>query len=352
MIKEWRGWLSLGVMVIVLAITVVQIGCQQQTTTEAPAFQPEILPLPEGLKGYEAMAIPPDNPQTPEKVALGRQLFFDKRLSGDGSRSCYSCHLNEKGLSDGLPKGVGAFDKALTRNSPTLWNIGYHQEFYWDGRAKPLERQVNAAWTGANMGAKADEIAAKLNQIHGYHQQFQNVFGSNATPENIVKALSAYVRTIIGGNTAYDRYRAGDQSALSDEAKRGEGVFKRIKCDNCHSGLLFTDLQYHNVGIGMEKPEPDLGRYNTSKQEKDRGAFKTPTLRDVAESAPYFHDGSVATLEEAVDLMVGGGKPNQWIDKANLKAAKITAAEKQALLVFLRSLTEEGQLKEPPLPEK
>ena len=152
---------------------------------------------------------------TPEKVALGRQLFFDERLSGDGSRSCYSCHVCEKGLTDGLAKSVGAFNKQLPRSSPTLWNIGYHKEFYWDGRSPSLEKQAMAAWTGANMGAKADEIAAKLNAIPGYHSQFHTVFGGDATPDNIVKAIAAFERTIISGDTAFDRYRAGD--TRSDE---------------------------------------------------------------------------------------------------------------------------------------
>src|SRR5215831_10983026 len=135
-------------------------------------YTPDIQPLPPQLSTYEAMTIPPDNPMTPEKVALGRQLFFDERLSGDGSRSCYSCHVCEKGLTDGLPKAVGAFGKQLPRSSPTLWNIGYQKEFYWDGRSKSLEEQALAAWTKANMGAKADEIVAKLNAIEGYHSQF------------------------------------------------------------------------------------------------------------------------------------------------------------------------------------
>ncbi|MCS6815750.1 MAG: c-type cytochrome [Blastocatellia bacterium] len=344
-----RKWI--GSLIAVVGIIVVGVIVYQWRSGEAE-FEPEILPLPEGLQGYEEMKIPPDNPMTPEKVALGRQLFFDKRLSADESRSCYSCHLNEKGLSDGLPTSLGALGKRLPRNSPTLWNIGYHHEFYWDGRAPTLERQIFAAWTGGNMSAKPEEVAAKLNQIEGYRRQFRKVFGTDATPDAIVKALAAYTRTIIGGNTAWDRWRAGDENAISEEAKRGWEIFQRIGCTNCHDGLLFTDLQYHNVGIGMDKPNPDLGRYNVTKQDRDRGAFKTPTLRDVARSAPYFHDGSVATLEEAVDIMLAGGKPNPWLDRANLKPAKITPEERQALLAFLRSLTEEGELKEPRLPQK
>lgn len=323
--------------------------------TETSSFKPEIQPLPAGLPNYEAMEIPADNPMTPEKVALGRQLFFDKRLSGDSSRSCYSCHVCEHGLTDGLPKAIGAFDKKLPRSSPTLWNIGYHKQFYWDGRSPSLEKQAMAAWTGGNMGAKDHEaeLVGKINALQGYHAQFHKVFGGDATAENIMQAISAYERTIIGGDTPYDRWQAGDQSAVGDDAKRGFEVFKNVaKCTNCHDGALVTDQQYHNVGIGMDQPEPDLGRFKISNNPQDTGAFETPTLRDIAKSAPYFHDGSVATLEEAVDLMLGGGKPNEHLDKKNLEKRAITSDQRRDLLAFLKSLTVDCKLTEPPLPEK
>jgi len=325
-------------------------GCKK--ATETSGFTPEVQPLPQQLANYEAMQIPADNPLTPEKVALGRQLFFDERLSGDGTRSCYSCHVCEHGLTDGLPKAVGAFNKQLPRSSPTLWNIGYHKEFYWDGRSKSLEDQAMAAWTKANMGAKADEIVAKVNQLEGYRQQFQSVFGGQATPDSVVKAIASYERTLISGDTAWDRFRAGDQSALSESAKRGWNIFQAIKCNNCHDGVLFTDQQYHNIGIGMDQKEPDQGRFTVTKEPEDTGAFKTPTLRDIAKSAPYFHDGSAATLEQAVDTMLAGGKPNQYLDKKNLEVHKILPDQREDLLNFLRSLTVDCKLSKPALPEK
>jgi cytochrome c peroxidase len=322
---------------------------------ETAEFKPEILPLPEPLSTYEPMTIPEDNQMTPEKVALGRQLFFDKRLSGDQTRSCYSCHVCEKGLTDGIPKAVGAYDKTLPRHSPTLWNIGYHKEFYWDGRSASLEKQALAAWKGGNMGAegKEAEIVARINALEGYRKQFQQVFASDATADNIMKAISAFERTIINGSTAWDKFRAGDQSALSSAAKRGWEVFQQAKCNNCHDGVLFTDLQYHNVGIGMNKPDPDPGRGKITSKPEENGAFKTPTLRDVARSAPYFHDGSVATLEEAVDLMLGGGIDNPQLDRKNLEKRTITKEQRDDLLAFLRSLNvTDCSLKEPPLPQK
>jgi cytochrome c peroxidase len=341
-------WLSCAILVLLTSITLL-IGCQKQQQTAG--FQPEILPLPPQLTTYEPMPIPADNPMTPEKVALGRQLFFDERLSGDGSRSCYSCHVCEKGLTDGLAKSVGAFNKQLPRSSPTLWNIGYHKEFYWDGRSPSLEKQAMAAWTGANMGAKADEIATRLNSLQGYRAQFQKVFGANATPDNIVKAIAAFERTIISGDTAWDRYRAGNQAALNASATRGWNIFQAIKCTNCHDGALLTDQQYHNVGIGMDQKEPDVGRFKVTNKPEDTGAFKTPTLRDIAESAPYFHDGSAATLEEAVDIMLGGGKPNPYLDKKNIEKRNIHPDQREDLLNFLRALDVDCGLKKPTLPQ-
>src|SRR6266567_3643103 len=190
-----KSHLTFIALIVMLPIAVLNVGCGKNSQT-AGGFTPDIEPLPKQLATYEPMTIPADNPLMPEKVALGRQLFFDERLSGDGSRSCYSCHLCEKGLTDGLPKAIGAFKKKIKRSSPTLWNVGYYKEFYWDGRSPSLEKQAMAAWTGANQGAKADEIVVKLNALQGYRAQFQNVFGSDATPDNVVKAIASFERTI------------------------------------------------------------------------------------------------------------------------------------------------------------
>tara|TARA_B100000949_G_scaffold226324_1_gene231546 strand:+ start:121 stop:1083 length:963 start_codon:yes stop_codon:yes gene_type:complete len=302
------------------------------------------------IRKYAAMEIPENNPITLEKSALGRQLFWDERISGDGVRSCYYCHQCETGLADDKPKAIGAFEKTLTRNSPTLWNIGYHAQFYWDGRSPSLEAQVLAAWRGGNMGADTEEIVKRLNAIRGYKDQFKEVFNEDATSENVAKALATYMRLFISDTTPWDRWQEGNESAVNAAAKRGYELFKRAGCDNCHDGVLFTDLQYHNVGIGMDIEEPDLGRFKVTQNDKDRGAFKTPTLRDIRQSAPYFHDGSVATLEEAVDIMLGGGKDNSYLDRTNLKKFKLSSSEKQDLMEFLLSLEQPCGLYEPLLP--
>lgn len=339
-------------LALALLVNVVIFGEVQQGTAQ-PALQQKATPapLPAVPEGFEPMEIPAVNPMTAEKVALGKQLFFDQRLSGDGSRSCYSCHVCEHGLTDGLPVSIGAFGKKLTRNSPPLWNIGYHKQFYWDGRSPSLEKQAMAAWTGTNMGAKADEIAKTLDGIPGYREQFEKVFGGPVTADAIVKALSAFERTLICGDTAFDRFERGNKKALSKEAQRGWDLFRgKAGCGTCHAGYLFTDLEFHNVGVGMDAAEPDTGRLRATKEEKDTGAFKTPTLRGIGQSAPYFHDGRAATLEQAVDAMLAGGKANKYLDTKNLKKVDLTAKELKDLLAFLRSLDCPCDLKPPKLP--
>jgi len=340
-----------------LALIVVTLLREEPGASAAAEQWPQI-------KGYAEMVIPADNPMTPAKVELGKQLYYDSRLSGDGSRACYSCHLKENGLTDGKPKAVGAYDAALPRSSPTLWNIGYHSEFYWDGRSKSLEAQAMAAWTGGNMGVSGKDgrpstadICARLDQIEAYGKQFQAVFGGGCTPENVVKAVSAFERTIVSTekNSAWIRFREGDEKALSAAAQRGYELFRtKAGCTNCHDGLLLTDQQFHNVGIAWDatkKDFSDLGRFKVSNQERDKGAFKTPTLLDIAKSAPYFHDGSVATLEEAVDFMLGGGRPNPQLDSANLIPRPLTPAERADLLEFLRALSVSYTVKDPKLPK-
>lgn len=341
----------------VLILGVVLVSCK----TEEPAPPEPPFQMPE-MPGYAAMTIPPDNPMSTWKVELGKQLYYDLRVSGDGSRSCYSCHVQEKGLTDGLPKAIGAYGAALPRSSPTMWNVGYHTQFYWDGRSSPLEAQVRAAFTGGNMGVSGkdgrpslDDIAAKLNAIPGYRSQFQRVFGGPATADNIVKATAAFVRTIVANDSAWAHFRQGHTDAFSEQARRGWDVFsKKARCTNCHDGVLLTDLQFHNVGIGWDakkKAFADEGRFRVSNVEKDKGAFKTPTLLDISKSGPYFHDGSVATLEEAVDLMLAGGIKNPSLDATNLDRVRLTKQEREDLLAFLRSLDVNYTVTPPALPQ-
>jgi len=287
---------------------------------------------------FEPVPVPESNPMTQAKVELGRRLYFDVRLSGDGKLSCYSCHVCESGLTDGRPTAIGAFGKSIGRAAPTMWNVGYHDSLYWDGRSASLEAQALAAWKGGNMGAKPDSIVAALQGDPNYAAAFQAVFGAAMTPANVTQALAAYMRTILCTDTAYDRYERGDKKALNAAQLRGWELFRgKAACATCHVGTLFTDLRYHNAGIGMQAANPDPGRFKVTQRSSDMGAFKTPTLRDIGRSAPYFHDGSVATLEEAVRLMASGGIANPHKDP-QLVDSKLNAAELKDLVAFLRAL--------------
>ena len=346
------------IFIIILSSSSGFMACAPEPTSEPAAAAPategnEATGLHAPPAGFDDVPAPANNPTTPEKVNLGRQLFFDARLSADGTRSCYSCHVCEHGLTDGLPVAQGALGRQLTRSSPPLWNIGYHTEFYWDGRSSSLEAQAKAAWTGGNMGADAEEIVATLNGIDGYTSQFQEVFGEAATPDNVVAAISAFERaSLFCGDTAYDEWRGGNEDAVGDSAKRGAELFLgKAGCGNCHSGILFTDLQYHNVGIGMDADEPDRGRAAVTEEESHTGAFKTPEPSRCSVGAlRIFHNGSVATLEDAVDLMLGGGFQNPYLDTENLKPIELTSEERADLIEFLKALDCQCDLTAPELP--
>lgn len=305
---------------------------------------PPAPPLPAVPVGLAEVAAPAENPTTPEKVALGWQLFFDKRLSKDGTQACVGCHVIAKAYTSGNAldaKVGGAMNK---RNAPSMLNLGYHPQFYWDGRMPTLEAVSNAAWKG-QLGADPVAISAALNQVPAYKASFQRAFNEPASPDNVPRALAAWLRTLNNGNSAYDRFQAGDKKALSKEAQDGQKLFTSKGCITCHTPPLFSDFDYHNLGLGE-----DAGRKDATKADADVGRFKTPSLRNVALTAPYFHDGSAATLDEAVAFMAKGGNKNPNLD-AKLKPQKLSAKETQALKAFLESLTGESTwTSEPTLP--
>jgi cytochrome c peroxidase len=309
------------------------------------------------------MNFPEDNPQSDEKVKLGHQLFFDKRLSADGSRSCYSCHQNEDGNGGKDPTAIGAKDKKLPRHSPVIWNVGYMNTFYWDGRADSLEAQAEAAWAGGNMGVgkdKLEEKAREIAKIPGYKKQFDAAFpGKGVTPQTIVQAISAYERTLICDDTAYDRFAKGDKTALTADQKKGLELFMgKAGCVACHtpphfsSAFFSKDGTYFNAGVGIEgkkEEEVDIGRKTVTKQDADWAAFKPPSLRNVSKSAPYLHDGSKKDLTEVVAFMASGGFANK--NKSPLLTdKKLSADEVKAVVAFLGALDCSGKLEEPKLP--
>ncbi len=305
--------------------------------------------------GLEPLKVPQDNPQTPEKIALGKQLYFDKRLSKDDTVSCASCHDPKLGFSNGERFATGVGGAKGGRSAPSVINSAYYRQQFWDGRAASLEEQaLGPIANPVEMALPVEQAVAKLNKIDGYRKSFQKVFGTDVTADGIAKAIAAYERTVLSGNAPFDKFEAGDKSALSEEAQHGRKLFfGKANCSACHSGPNFSDGGYHNIGIGMDAKEPDRGRVEISKLGGDTGAFKTPTLREIARTAPYMHDGSLATLEDVIDHYDKGGIQNEFLDE-ELFELRLTPVEKSALVTFLKeglSSPDYPDHKAPELPE-
>ena len=318
------GWSVIAVFVIVMAAGA--------PGADAAEFK---LSLPLGLQ-EQAAFVPDDNPLTSEKIALGKQLFWDKRWSRNGTVACVTCHDPGHGWAD--PRRVSLrFDGTPTpRHSPTLVNRLFSDTQQWAGTRTSLEDQA------ARASDQSPELLVKnLGPIRGYQEQFQKVFGTGVTPEGVARAIAAYERTILSGNSPFDRFGAGDAAALSPGARRGLGLFRgKAGCAPCHAGFNFTDESYHNLGVGMDRETPDLGRFTVTKVESQKGAFKTPTLRDVARRPPYMHDGSLATLADVVAFYNRGGLANPWRSAA-VAPLGLTAEEERDLVAFLEALTGE-----------
>ena len=287
-----------------------------------------IVEAPLGLDAY--MPAPAENPLTRDKVASGRRLFSDRRLSRDRSLSCASCHDPKRSFTDGRIVAQGIGGKKGPRNAPTLINRGYGASHFWDGRAPTLEKQVlEPIFNPIELALTPEELEERFKM----------------PAQKIANALASYVRTIRSGNSPFDRYLSGDRGALSEEATQGLNLFRgKANCAACHSGPTLTDERFHNTGIAFrEGARPDDGRYKVTGKPEDKGAFKTPTLREIARTAPYMHDGSLATIDEVIEYYDGGGKANPSLDR-EVRPLRLNAGEKKALAAFLRSLT--GQVTE------
>jgi cytochrome c peroxidase len=316
-------------VVLRAALTSVVIAAATANAADRDQFK-----VPLGLK---PVPVPTDNAMTPEKVELGKQLYFDTRLSCDDTVSCASCHDPKKGWSTGTPFATGVRNQVGGRSAPTIINAAYSDLQFWDGRAHQLEGQaLGPIQNPIEMDHKLEDCVVKLNKIKGYREQFQKVFGTDVTAENIAKAIAAFERTVLSGNAPYDKFKAGDQSALSAAAQRGMKLFfGKGHCSACHTGPNFSDASFHNVGVGMKAAKPDMGRYEVTKIEGDKGAFKTPTLREVARHAPYMHDGSLKTLEDVVEHYDKGGIANPQLDE-EIFPLKLMAQEKADLVTFMK----------------
>jgi cytochrome c peroxidase len=340
--------------------------------------EPLAVALPLGLAQAQAnVYVPGDNPLTRAKIELGRQLYFDPRLSRDGTISCASCHHPDTGYGRDTQFGVGINGQKGGRNSPVSYNRILSKAQFWDGRAASLEEQAKGPIANPiEMGYTHEECVAGLKKVPGYVMQFAKVFPQEGlTIDNVAKAIASFERTLVSGPSPadywepvrsfeaqykndpaqisalkeedpeeFERYeelkRISAAHPMSDAAKRGRDLFFSEKggCTGCHAGANFTDEQYHNLGVGMEKAMPDLGRFDQTKAAKDRGAFKTPTVRNVARSAPYMHDGSQKTLEDVVEWYAKGGHPNPGLSE-KVKKLNLTDQDKKDLVEYMKSLT-------------
>jgi cytochrome c peroxidase len=294
--------------------------------------------------GLPAIAWPKDNPYTQAKADLGRLLYFDRRLSADETLSCASCHMPQKGFTDGLAVSIGVKAQQGGRSAPTVINRVYAMAQFWDGRASSLEEQAKGPIANPiEMGMTHDGVVDRIRQVPGYRPLFVKAFGAEDIDiDRMAKAIACFERTVMSGNAPYDRYQHGDKEAMTAQQIRGLDIFvNKAQCDRCHEGANFTLNSYHNLGVGMDKPKPDLGRYTVTKDPRDWGAFKTPTLREIEHTGPYMHDGSLKTLDEVVEFYNKGGIPNKNLDP-QMKLLHMNDQEKKDLVAFMKALSGEG----------
>jgi cytochrome c peroxidase len=346
-----------GIAIVALAIAAAAIVGWWASNNKPTPVRPAtpigaVVTIPAPL-GLPPVPVPADNPPTAETIALGRRLYYDKHLSIDNSVSCATCHAPDAGFSDGKPVSQGVKAQKGGRNAPTVFNAAYFTLQFWDGRAPSLEEQAKGpVQNPIEMAHSHQGIEAYLNSNPEYVEQFAKAFGPGRIKyDAVAKAIASFERTVISGNSPFDKWHfGGDEKAISEAAKRGFKLYMdpaKANCNVCHTVdekyALFTDNKFHNLGIGANTAGElkDLGRYEQTKNEADKGAFKTPSLRNIALTAPYMHDGSLPTLQSVVDFYVAGGNTNPHKD-VNLKVIDhLSFAERADLLAFLESLTGE-----------
>jgi cytochrome c peroxidase len=285
--------------------------------------------VPLGLDAY--IPAPESNPLSPEKAALGRALFFDTTLSRDRTFACATCHDPARAFTDDKPVSKGVSGRTGTRRTPAILNRAYGKSFFWDGSATALEEQVLKPISNPlEMDLAVEDALSRLNETGRYPALDQ---------ATLAASLATYVRTILSGDSPYDRYVAGDRSALTTEQLAGLRLFRgKAGCGSCHVGPNLTDERFHNTGTGWRDGRfTDQGRFAVTGLEEDRGAFKTPTLRDAARHPPYMHDGSLATIDDVIRHYDEGGKPNPFLDP-EMRRLNLTSEEKSALVEFLGAL--------------
>ena len=329
----------------------------EQARPVRPIGKPQTIATPLGLP---PVPVPADNPLTVETVALGKRLYFDKAVSIDNSVSCATCHDPGHGFAYAGDVSTGVRGKRGTRNSPTIINAAYYTTQFWDGRENTLENQAEGpVQNPVEMAHSLAGVVARLTNDPSYVTAFERAYGAGpVTFDKVEKSIAAYEREVVAGDSPFDRwYFGGDQHAVDRSVKRGYEIFRRVdkgNCASCHAiaehTALFTDNEFHNIGVGVRNGAPtDLGRYEVTHTDRDRGAFKTPSLRNIAETAPYMHDGSLDTLAQVIDFYAAGGNANPWLD-SKIRMVHLTTREKADLLAFLKSLS--GEVPSEALPDK
>jgi cytochrome c peroxidase len=333
-----------GLCLLGLALT----GCTPRTPPWEAANP--IRPLPTPPLGIDSRFSDLEEPPTLERVRLGRWLFYDPRLSRDGTVSCATCHRPENAFSEEAAVSTGIEGQKGTRKAPSFVNLAFslYPHFFWDGRAASLEDQaLGPIVNPVEMGNTLEAMVRTLEGIEGYRTYFAEAFGTpGVTQDRVARALADYERTRMSGNSPWDRWKAGgDEDAVSDQVKRGEALFfGKAECNQCHLGQNLTDNRFHNLGVGWDperKAFKDPGRSAISGKAEDEGAFKTPGLREVSKRAPYMHDGSMATLREVVQHYVEGGQANPHLSP-KIRPLDLSEDEVDALVAFLGALDGEG----------
>jgi cytochrome c peroxidase len=321
-----------------LALTLLLSGCAGQAPeaeTEEAAWE-VVVPL--GLS--DDLQVPADNPVTREKVELGRFLYYDPRLSIAGDVSCATCHHPDKGFTDNEPVSKGHEGQKGARSAPTVVNSTYSYLQFWDGRAASLEEQaLGPVENPIEMGNTLEGMIETVDSIPGYAPLFEAAFGDpEINADRVAKAIASFERTVLSGNSRWDRFMDGDTTALTEQEQRGWELFKgKAQCTLCHAGQTFSDSDFHNLGVGMDAVEPDLGRYLVTDDEVDRGAFKTPSLRDISKTAPYMHDGSQDSLDVVMGFYNEGGEDNPWLSD-KIKPLELTVEEMEDIIAFMLAL--------------
>ena len=339
----WKTGAGVGLVAAVL------IALGGAAADSLPALLGRDLPL-----GFPPVVAPDENPLTPAKAALGERLFFDPSLSSDGKISCASCHLPQHAFADKLPLSLGIDGQAGLRNSPSILNAAYSPRLLWDGASLGLEDQVRYPVTHPKeMNMTNTKLIKAVEANPAYRPLMAAAFGDEkVTYERVSHAIASFERTLIAGNSAFDRFFfANDQAALSPAARRGWDLFQgKAGCAQCHrftrESPFFTDFEFYNLGVGWAAPKPDLGRYDVTKDKADRGRFRTPSLRDVALTAPYMHDGSLATLGDVVTFFERGGLPNNYLDP-RIQPFQLSPEERADLIAFLESLSSSYEYRPP-----